>query len=363
MVKILAHFKKFDWVLLFSAISLTLIGLVSIYSSSRGNFLNFQKQLIFLGLGISLAILTSFFDWRTLRENSFLIFGIYFLSFFLLVGLYFFAPKIREVRAWYKIGPIFFEPSEMAKFSLLIFLSKYFSIYHTDLYDLRHIFISFLFFLFLGILIFFQPDLGSFLILFLLWLGVLFFSGIKIRQFLLILILFSLIFVFSFEKILKPYQKERILTFLKLKPADPLGTGWSQTQAKIAIGSGGFFGKGIKKGSQVQLGFLPVPQTDFIFAAIGEEMGGIGILLLLIFYSILFFQILKISFSVNSNFARIFGSGFLAILFFQILFHSGSNLGFLPVIGIPLPFVSYGGSSLIFNFLAIGILESIKVHG
>jgi rod shape determining protein RodA len=159
---------------------------------------------------------------------------------------------------------------------------------------------------------------------------------------------------------LKDYQKKRIISFFY--PMEPLGISWSQNQAKIAIGSGGLFGQGIKKGSQTQLGFLSEPQTDFIFAAIAEETGLIGVFFLFTFFSILIWRIMKISILAKNNFSRIYASG-LAILFLsQIFINVGMNIGFLPIIGIPLPFISYGGSSLIANFLAIGILQSMKVN-
>jgi len=143
---------------------------------------------------------------------------------------------------------------------------------------------------------------------------------------------------------------------------EPLGTGWSGIQAKIAIGAGGIFGQGIGKGSQVQLGFLPEPKTDFIFSAIAEEIGMVGIGVLFFLFFILIWRILKIAISTQSNFPRLFTSGFAILLISQIFIHVGMNLGILPVIGIPLPFISYGGSSLISNFISLGILQSFRVH-
>jgi len=361
MKNIFSFFKKLDFHLVFIPLFLSLIGLVEIYSVSKGDFLNLKKQIFFLIVGMLLMLLISFIDWRFLRENPFLILSFYFLSILSLFFLYFFPPT-RGVRGWYRFGVFSFEPVEIAKVSLLLLFSRYFSLRHTQLYDLRHILISFLYLLPLATLVFFQPDFGSFLILFFLWIAILLFSGIRLRHFFILCFIFLLLFGLSFEKILKPYQKERVLTFLKLKTPDPLKVGWSQNQAKIALGSGGLFGKGIKKGSQVQLGFLPEPHTDFIFSAIGEEMGFLGILVLFLLYVLLFWKILKIGFLPNSNFAKLLSGGYLAILFSQIFLHVGSNLGILPVVGISLPFVSYGGSNLISNFLVLGILQSIKTH-
>lgn len=361
-MKKISFLKKLDWILIFSVLFLSIFGLIEIWSASRGNYLNFQKQIFFVFLGFLLMIFFSFFDWRFLRENpSFLLF-LYFLSLFFLLGLFFFAPLIRGTKTWYRILFFSFDPSELAKISLLLILARYFSLKHPQIYNLSHIFFSFLYFFLPGILIFFQPNLGTFLILLFLWFSILIFSGIKLRHFFLLCVIFLFIFIFSFDKVLKPYQRERILTFIFPQKADPLKQGWSQKQSLIAIGSGGFFGKGLKKGSQTQMGFLPEPQGDFIFSAIAEEMGFFGILCLFFLYFVLFFRILKMAFSFSSNFAKLFSMGFLAILVCQTSMHLASNLKLSPVIGITLPFVGYGGSNLLANFILLGILQSMKIN-
>ncbi|MBC7073924.1 FtsW/RodA/SpoVE family cell cycle protein [Candidatus Parcubacteria bacterium] len=358
----LSHFKKLDWLLIFVVFLLSVLGLIEILSASRGNFLNFKKQVFFVIFGFFLMFLVSFFDWRTLRETKTLIFFFYFLSLFLLLGLFLFAPKVRGTKTWYKILLFSFDPSEIAKISLLLILANYFSFKHPQIYKLFNIFISGIYFLAPALLVFLQPNFGGFLIFFFLWIFILIFSGIKTKHFFLLLFIFVLFFAFSFEKILKPYQKERILSFLFPQLSDPLKSGWSQKQALIAIGSGGVFGKGFFQGSQVQLGFLPEPQGDFIFSAFAEETGFLGVLLLLLLYFVLFWRILKIGFNSNSNFAKLFAVGFFATLICQTFLHLGSNLKLLPVIGVTLPFFGYGGSNLISNFLLLGILMSIKVN-
>jgi rod shape determining protein RodA len=340
------------------------IGLISIYSTSfsRGNFLNFKKQLIFGAIGLIFMFILSFVDWRIFRENPYFILILYFLFLISLIGLFFFGQEIRGAKSWYKIGPFNFDPIEFGKIVLILLLAKYFSMRHAEIYQIRHILISGLYFFLPSFLIFFQPNLGQVIILIFLWLGILIVSGIKVRHFFILVFLGILIFAFSWSTILKEYQKERILAFLQPKISDPLKIGWSQRQAKIAIGSGGIFGQGIFKGSQTQLGFLPEPQTDFIFAAFTEETGLVGGLILLILYLLLIWKIIKIALLANSNFARLFALGFAILLFSQIFIHIGMNLGILPIIGISLPFLSYGGSNLIANFLGLGILESIKTH-
>ncbi|KPJ57159.1 hypothetical protein AMJ49_02460 [Parcubacteria bacterium DG_74_2] len=351
------HFRKLDWIFIISTLLLVGLGLLSIYSSSKGDFLNFKKQIIFLTIGFLLMVLFSFFDWRTLRETRFILF-LYFLSIISLIGLFFFALEIRGAKSWYKVDLISIDPTEFIKIILIILLAKYFSMRHIEMYRLRHILISGVYILLPSMLIFYQPDLGSVLILISLWVGILIISGIKLRQFLILVLFFLLIFILGWNFFLKDYQKERIISFFY--PIEPLGVSWSQNQAKIAIGSGGIFGQGIEKGSQTQHGFLPEPQTDFIFAAIAEEMGLIGVFILFALFSILIWRTIKIAILTETNFSRLFASGFAILLVSQAFINIGMNIGLLPIIGIPLPFISYGGSSLIANFLALGILQNIK---
>jgi len=354
------HLKNLDWILIVAAVLLVSIGLTSIYSSSigKGDFSNFWKQLIFFGIGISLMFFFCFFQWRIFRESSHLILILYLISLLSLVGLFFFAPQIRGVQRWYKIGPISIDPVEFTKIILIILLAKYFSMRHIEMYRIRHILLSGFYVSLPAVLTFFQPDFGSIIVLGALWIGVLIVSGIKVRHFLILLLILLLISSLSWAFLMKDYQKERILSFIA--PADPLGANWSQNQAKIAIGAGGIFGQGLLKGSQTQYGFLPEPQTDFIFAAIAEEMGLAGVSVLLLLFLILIWRIFKIALSSQSNFPRLFSVGLAIVLISQIFINIGMNLGILPIIGISLPLVSYGGSGLITILAALGILQNIK---
>ncbi len=358
---IFRHLKKLDWILITSTLLLVGIGLLSLYSSSlgQGDFLNFKKQIIFFGGGFFLMMGLSFLDWRTLREDSYLILILYFVCLVSLAGLFFFAPEIRGTRSWYKVGPISIDPIEFTKIVLIILLAKYFSGRHIEMYRIRHILLSGFYVLIPTLLIFFQPDLGSILILIVLWIGILLISGIKIRHFLILCLCGLLVLILGWSAFLKDYQKARIINFI-MPQIEPLGGAWSQTQAKIAIGSGGIFGQGLGQGSQTQYGFLPEPQTDFIFAAIAEEFGLIGVGILFFLFSLLIWRIIKITLSATSNFPRLFSTGLAIILISQVFINIGMNLGILPIIGIPLPLVSYGGSSLIMTFVGLGILQSIK---
>jgi len=363
-MNIISHFKKLDWILIVITIFLISFGLLSIYSSSisRGDFSNFYKQIIFLVIGFFLMIIISFFDWRLLKNDSHLILIFYFLGLLSLIGLFFFAPEIRGIRGWYRIGMISIDPVQFVKIILIILLAKYFSTRHITMYNPGHIFLSGFYIFLPSILIFFQPNFGPVLILLLIWLGILIISGIKIRHFLFLSLCGFLTIAFLWHFLLLDYQKERIITFIAPYLADPLGAGWQRNQARIAIGSGGLLGEGFGQGSQTQNRFLPEPQTDFIFASIAEEFGLVGVLILILFFLILFFQIVKIAISSQANFSRLFSLGFAIFLFVQIFIHIGMNLGILPIIGISLPLVSYGGSGLIATFIGLGILQSIKIH-
>jgi rod shape determining protein RodA len=355
------HFKKLDWPLIISAVLLVSFGLISIYSSSLGtaNFLNFQKQLIFAGLGLFLMFLFSFFDYRIIRNDPYLIIILYGLACLSLAGLFFVAP-IRGVRSWYEIGPVSFDPREFTKLILLALLAKYFSMRNVEMYRIAHILLSGFYVLIPVCLIFFQPEFGIVIMLIALWIATLIFSGIKMRSF-FILLLCGLTFVsLVWTFLLVDYQKERVTTFLSSQE-DSLGVGWNEVQSKIAIGSGGLLGKGIGQGPQTQYGFLPEPQTDFIFSAIAEEFGLVGVAVIILLFGILIFRIIKISLNSSENFTRLFTSGFAVLLAVQIFINIGMSVGLIPIIGIPLPLVSYGGNNLIMILIGLGITQNIKL--
>lgn len=356
---IISHFNRFDWVMAIAAVSLAGIGLVSLYSSSMhsGDFGNFHKQAIFLGIGFFAMLAMSFFDWRIFRESSAFILGLYFLAVVSLAGLFFFGSVNRGVRTWYDLGPITLDPIELLKPVLLILLAKYFSRRHVAMYQIRHILLTGFYVAVPATLIFFQPNLGPCLVIFALWIGMLMISGIKIRHFLILSLCFLVMLVFGWMFLMKDYQKARIMSFFV--PYDPLGVSWSQNQAKIAVGTGGLLGKGIGNGSQTQYGFLSEPQTDFIFAAISEEMGIIGVTVLLFLLILLVWRVTIAAFRARDNFSRLFAAGFSALLVAEAAIHIGVNIGFLPIIGLPLPLVSYGGSNLIATFAILGIVEGI----
>jgi len=358
----ISHFKKLDWVLIIYAVLITSFGLASIYSTSlaKGDFFNFQKQIIFFIVGFVLILAASFLDYRVLRNNSYLILALYFLSIILLAGTFFFSPEIRGTNRWYKLGPLSFDPIEPAKIIIIILLAKYFSMRHVEMYKLKHILISGSYVFLMAGLVFLRPNLGGVLILILVWLGILLVSGIKLRHFLALSLCFVLAAGFAWRFLFQNYQKDRITAFLF--PYDVLGSSWSQIQTEITIGSGRLFGQGLGRGSQVQYGFLPEPHTDFIFSVIAQEWGTLGVSAFFIFYLFFIWRILKIAIESQSNFPRLFAVGFAIVLITQFTVNIGMNLSLLPVVGIYLPFVSYGGSGLIANFVSLGILQSIKAR-
>ncbi len=356
------HLRKLDWGIIIVVFFLVCFGLAGIFSSSwaENDLSNFYKQIIFFILGFLLMVLISLFDYRLIKNNSYLILTLYGLCLVLLAGLQFFAPVIKGTKGWYRIGFLNLDPIEPTKIVLLFLLAKYFSVRHVEMYKFRHIVLSGIYVALPALLIFIKPDLGGTAVLVLMWLGVLLISGIKTKHFLIILLCFIITAVLSWNFLLEPYQRNRITSFIF--PTDPLGSSWSQDQAKIAIGSGQIWGEGIAKGSQVQYGFLPESHTDFIFSVIAHEFGAFGVMLMFLAYGFLIWKILKIAIRSESNFPRLFSFGYAIILISQFLFNIGMNLSLLPVVGIYLPFVSYGGSGLLFNFIALGIVQSIKAN-
>lgn len=361
--QIFNRIKKLDWILIIVPCLLVGMGFLSLYSSSiaRGDFFNLQKQAGFFIAGFILMVGLSFCDWRLLRSDPYFILFLYAVCLIALAGLFVFAPEIRGTYSWYKVGPFSVDPIEPTKIVILLLLAKYFSQRHVELYNMRHILFSGIYVAIPAFLIFLHPDLGSVIILGAIWIGILLMSGIKLRHFILLCVFFAVLLAAGWSFALQDYQKTRIVSFLN--PGENyLSAGWQQAQSKIAIGSSGLLGKGIGRGTQAQHGFLPETQTDFIYAAIAEEMGLAGTVFLFCLFLALLWRILKITLAASNNFVRLFASGFAVLIVSQVFINIGMNLGFLPIIGIPLPFVSYGGSGLIMAYAGIGILQSMRMH-
>lgn len=357
--KIFIYLKNFDWILFSAILLLVCFGLSEIYSVALGqgatDLLNFKKQVFFVVLGFALFFFISFLDYNFFRGFSlhFYIFGILLLVLVLIFGT-----TINGTKGWFNIGGVVFQPVELIKFVVVLFLAKYFSERPFKINPLKHLIISGggVFLLFALVLL--QPDFGSGLLLFSVWLSMIIIVGFKKRYLVSLFLIFALIGTSAWLFYLKDYQKERILTVFD-PSYDPLNSGYNVAQAIIAVGSGGFFGRGIGFGSQSQLKFLPESQTDFIFAVISEELGFLGVALVLTFFAILFFRSLFSIKRAKDDFGIFFILGAMSLIFIEMFINIGMNMGLLPVVGIPLPLVSYGGSAMISNLIMLGVVQSI----
>ena len=351
--------KELDYILLTSVLLLSILSLFVMYSTDGGEILfhtksHFSKIIIFFPLMIFIA----FFNIKWWHNLSYLF---YFAVILLLIYVSFFGIKSSGSRRWMDLYLFNLQPSELMKIAIILCLAKY---YHRikieNVNSISSIMTVITIILIPIIMVLSQPDLGTSILiaasgLIVLWLG-----GVKIKYFIysFIVFLISLPFVISF---LKPYQKLRILTFLD-PDRDPLGAGYQIIQSKIAIGSGGLDGKGFLKGTQSYLDFLPEKHTDFIFTLFSEEFGFIGSVALLILYSIIIIRILRIGAISRSNFSRLFCFGFAFAIFIYIVVNLSMVLGLLPIVGSPLPIMSYGGSSMLATMIGFGIVLSAKIN-
>jgi len=354
--------KSFNWTIFILFFLLLVFGLTIQYSLSLGlereTFFIFKKHLIFILLGIFFFFLFSFIDFRILNSVAFFL---YFFTLILLSFVLVFGKTLQGVKGWFFFGPIYFQPVELAKIVLVIILAKILAERAKRGVKVKEIFLNLIILFPFILLIFFQPDLGSALILLFVWLMMIVLNVRKIKYILYIFIIFLLTSLIFWHFVFKDYQKARIITFFS-PHQDPFGRGYQITQAKIAIGAGKLFGRGIGYGSQAQMRFLPASRTDFVFAAFAEEFGFLGTSFLIFLFSLIFLKIVKISKSVYDDFGFFLILGLAFNLFIQVLISIGMNLGLLPVVGIPLPFISYGGSSLLMNSISLGIIQSIIIH-
>lgn len=331
-------------------------GLVALSSISLNLFL---LQFVWVVIGVAILITLSFFDWRSLLNYRWAMGLLYAVVLILLVLVYLKGPVIREARSWLVFGSFTFQPVELAKLALILLYAQYFSRRHLSIARWKNILTSFLFFAAPAALVMLQPDLGSALVLFSIWFGFLIFSGLPRRRVLIALLAFILVGVFAWTSVLKDYQRERILGVV-YPEQNALGTNYSVIQAKIAIGSGGFWGKGYGQGSQTQLGFLPEPGTDFILAALIEEWGVFGGFVVIGAFLALEYAILAVGRVADQNFEKFVCLGTAMVFGLQFILNAGSTVGITPVIGVTFPFVSYGGSSMFINFFLLAFVYAIQ---
>ena len=352
---------KLDWILMSAVFLLLFLGMLALYSISLEgsvfNNSNFQKQIISIIIGLILMLTLSFYDYRILNFHST---KLYFIALALLAAVVFFGTTIRGTTGWLDFFSYHIQPVEIAKLILIIFLASFLSQKKTQLSIVVRI-ISSLVLIFIPIfLILKQPDLGSSAIIIGVWITLLFCSGLNKKN-LFILTLSIVLITAGGWFFLKSYQKERIVNFVK-PYQDPAGSGYNVIQSIVAVGSGGLTGKGLGHGSQSQLNFLPEKHTDFIFAVIAEDLGFLGAAAVFILFGIIFWRLKEIAESARDNFGYLLAIGVIAMLFFQFLVNVGMNIGVMPVAGVPLPFLSYGGSAMITVLMAIGIMQSVYMR-
>ncbi len=350
--------KNIDWFLFLGVIVLVLFGLSVIYSTSFGTdrIINFQKQAVFSAIGIALMIGAIFVDYRMLKTYS----GILYITAVLILGLTLIVSyETRGVYSWLNLGGLSIEPSEFVKLILVIILAKFFST--RNIREFRYVALSAIYAGVLIGLVFLQPDMGMAAVFFAIWILMLFVSGAKFKH-LAAVAIFTLVFAAgSWNFALKDYQKARVWAFLN--PAqDPLGRGYNVIQAKIAIGSGGLLGKGFGRGTQSQLNFLPEKYSDFIFAALAEEFGFLGIGLLFLIFIFIFSRIFSVIKKVNDGFGKLLIFGIGVMIFSGFFINIAANISLLPVTGLPLPLISYGGSSFLATLLSLGIIQSVIIR-
>ncbi len=349
--------KKIDWVLVFSILLISFFGLLTMNSFSANNAF-FSKQILWLSISFIVMIVSSFFDWKFLKKTGFVMF-LYGLSVFLLLFLFIVGSVFKGAQSWFDLGALSFQPVDFAKLATIILLAKYFSRRHIEIANIKHILVSGFYTFIVFLLVFLQPDFGSAIIIFSIWLCLIFVSGISKKHLLGVFLIGLTCFGFLWQFVFKPYQKERIVNFVN-PMADISGGGYNVYQSTIAIGSGQVFGKGIGLGSQSKLKFLPEYQTDFIFSAFAEEWGFVGVIIIFVLFTIVLVKIIRISLKGESNFEILFGVGIFILLSVHITINIGMTIGLLPVTGNTLPFMSYGGSHLLNEFLAIGILMGMN---
>ncbi len=351
---------KIDWLLFFSAIIVSSLGLLTM-ASFVADDPYLERQIIWLCISVSVFFVLSFIDYTFLKKTKIVTY-IYVVSIFLLIILFGLGHVSKGAQSWFNFGGVSFQPSDPIKLGLIIILAKYFSRRHVEIANVRHILVSGFYAFSIFVLIFFQPAFGDAFMVFLIWLGMILVSGVSKKHVFLVFFTGALVFSSLWVYGLKDYQKGRIRNFVH-PLTDISGSGYNAYQATIAIGSGKIFGKGIGYGTQSKLKFLPEYKTDFIFAAFAEEWGLVGVFILFLFFGIMIWRIIYNAYFGASNFEILFGLG-LAIMFMShFLVNVGMCLGLLPVTGINFPFMSYGGTNLLSSFAGLGILMGMRRYG
>ena len=348
-----------DYVLVFSIFILGLLSILAMYSTDGGEFkYHTNSHILRFFIFFGMFIFISFVQIRFWHSQSYLI---YILFFMLLLGVKYFGLTSSGSKRWLDLYFMNLQPSELMKVALILFLSKYYHrISTTDVNRVKHLFLPIVVLVAPVLLVVTQPDLGTSILIAIGGVVVAWLAGVRVKFFTYATILFVSLMPIAIS-FLKPYQKARILTFLN-PDRDPLGAGYQIIQSKIAIGSGGIFGKGFLNGSQSYLDYLPEKHTDFIFTLFSEEFGFVGSLVILLIYSLIIWRIIAIGNITRSSFGKLYCYSFATAFFTYVAVNMGMVLGLLPIVGAPLPIMSYGGSSMMAIMLGLGIVMSCKVY-
>lgn len=345
-----------EWPLLLIPVALTVLGILTMHTFGDGNSLA-PRQLIWLSFGIIAFLVCASVDMRFMRRTPVILIG-YGISLTLLVLLLFATHAVQGARSWFDLGFFSLQPADPIKLVFIALMAKYFSRRHMEIGDFRHIIISGGYAAGIILLILVEPDLGTAVIFSIVWFGMILVSGISKKHLAIIVTIAAVAAAGLWMFALRDYQRDRIVSFLN-PAADIHGTGYNAYQATVAVGSGELTGKGIGYGTQSKLRFLPEYETDFIFASYAEEWGFVGVSLVLVLYGLLLARLLAIARRSATNFDALFTIGVALLFLSHIFIHAGINLGLLPVTGTTIPFMSYGGSHLIVEFAALGIVASL----
>lgn len=399
---------RFDLSIFLPVIGLIIFGLLAIYSSTVNHPTasgNFQKQVIFVIISLFVFFVTFSLPLQSFKKFAIALYGV---SIFFLIAVLVIGKTVYGAKSWFGIGGFGFQPSELAKLGTILMLSYWLTYKNRDINNLKDIGVALLIGTFPVVLIMLEPDMGTSIVFLIITISLIFWSGISLFGLFVVLspgivtlasilgtyafivaLLLVVAALFFFKKdlfnsitvfiinlsagfffdyiyrVLKPHQQKRIASFLD-PSADPLGAGYNALQAKVAIGSGGFWGKGFLHGNQTQLRFIPEQWTDFIYCVIGEEFGYIGSMIVILLFLIIFLRLFKLSATAKDRFSVLVTVGVLTLLFSHFALNIGMNVGVTPVIGLPLPFLSYGGSTQFINMVMIGIVLNIyrnrKLH-
>lgn len=351
----------FDLIYFFTVILLLTFGTIalwSVFSYGEGSDQSiFVKHLTYVGIGVGIFVLMGVIDYGILRAYSTFF---YFFSIALLIITLMFGITLRGTSGWLNLGFTYIQPVEIIKIFMIIFLAHFISKKRGELGEIATIIASFVLTSIMALFVLLQPDFGSAIVLYGIWFWMIFVSGIK-KRFLLSFVVLGCVLSMIAWQIFAPYQRARIINFLHPE-LDPQGTGYNVLQSIITVGNGGMFGQGFGYGSQSQLNFLPEKHTDFIFATIAESVGFLGVLVLFTLFFTLFFRFYIIAGQSRDAFGYFLVVGVMALFFIHFTINVGMNIGVMPVTGIPLPLISYGGSALLSVLLACGIVMSVYLR-